>query len=52
MNDIKKVNFEQLFWCANAVILFCYAIDIGGFLNKIAIVWIGLAGVYCWRKNI
>ena len=51
MNSIKERNFDQLFWIINVVILFCYAIDIGGFPNKLAIVWIGLAGLYCWRKK-
>ena len=51
MNSIKERNFDQLFWIINVVILFCYAIDIGGFPNKLAIVWIGLTGLYCWRKK-
>ena len=51
--NIKTWNYSKLFWIINAVILFCYAIDIGGFPNKLAIVWIGLAGLYCWiKKNI
>ena len=49
--NIKKWNYDKFFWIINTVILFCYAIDIGGFPNKLAIVWIGLAGLYCWKKK-
>ena len=48
----KKWKTDKVIWIINVVILFCYAMDILGFPNKLAIVWIGLAGLYyIWNKK-
>lgn len=44
---MKDLDREKTFWIVNVFILFLYAVDLFGFRNKIAIVWIGLAGLYC-----
>lgn len=49
---LAGAKFEKMFWLFNLVVLFLYAVDIFGFPNKIAIVWIGIAGLYyIWRRK-
>ncbi|MCI8597342.1 MAG: hypothetical protein HFJ10_02705 [Lachnospiraceae bacterium] len=44
---MKELDKEKIFWIGNVFILFLYAVDLFGFRNKLAIVWIVLAGLYC-----
>lgn len=49
---MQKENKDKLFWIINTCILFLYAVDIFGFPNKLAIIWIGFVGIYCWKTKI
>ena len=44
---MKELDKEKIFWIVNVFILFLYAVDLFGFRNKYAIVWIVIAGLYC-----
>lgn len=48
---MENLDKEQIIWNVNVFILFLYAVDIFGFPNKIAIIWIGLVGVYYWKNR-
>lgn len=48
---LQQLDKEKIFWIMNVFILFLYAVDIFGFPNKLAIVWIGIVGVYYWKNQ-
>lgn len=49
--DAKRKNITETVWWLNVVILFLYAVDLFGFSNKVAIIWIGLVGLYYLVKR-
>lgn len=48
---MHQLDKEKIFWIMNVFILFLYAVDIFGFPNKLAIVWVGIVGVYYWKDQ-
>ena len=44
---MKKIVTPKTIWGLNVFILFLYAVDLFGFRNRYAIIWLILAGLYC-----